>query len=128
MKSAGHDGRNSRAADAAASLDRIGAAVHEARTGPAAGAPPASSAQFLVALALLRELRGQIAAWEPDLIDAARNHGASWRRNRLPRSASPAGRLPNAVTCACAQAPRARRIPETSGWRPSATSVPPIAR
>jgi hypothetical protein len=78
MESAGHGGQSPPAADAAASLERIGAAVHEARTGPAAGAPPTSSAQFLVALALLRELRGQIAAWEPDLIDAARSHGASW--------------------------------------------------
>jgi hypothetical protein len=78
MESAGHGGQNPPAADAAASLERIGAAVRDARTGPAAGAPPISSAQFLVALALLRELRGQIAAWEPDLIDAARSHGASW--------------------------------------------------
>ncbi|HEV3169522.1 MAG TPA: HSP18 transcriptional regulator [Actinocrinis sp.] len=78
MESAGHDGQNPPTADAAASLERIGAAVRDARTGPAAGAPPTSSAQFLVALALLRELRGQIAAWEPDLIDAARSHGASW--------------------------------------------------
>lgn len=78
MEHAGHDAETPQAAHAAASLERIGAAVRDARTGPAAGAPPISSAQFLVALALLRELRGQIAAWEPDLIDAARSHGASW--------------------------------------------------
>ena len=78
MESAGHDAETPQAADAAASLERIGAAVRDARTGPAAGAAATSSAQFLVALALLRELRGQIAAWEPDLIDAARSHGASW--------------------------------------------------
>jgi len=78
MEHAGHDAETPQAAHAAASLERIGAAVRDARDGPAAGAPPISSAQFLVALVLLRELRGQIAAWEPDLIDAARSHGASW--------------------------------------------------
>lgn len=65
------------AQDAAASLERITAAVRDAHAKPAHGTAP-SSAQFLVALALLRELRGQIAGWEPDLIDAARSRGASW--------------------------------------------------
>src|SRR5579859_5313903 len=64
------------------SLKRIAVAVDHARRGcaPHPDPPPAGdgSAQFLVALALLRELRAQIAAWEPDLIDAARNRGASW--------------------------------------------------
>lgn len=78
MEHAGHDAQTPQAAHAAASLERIGAAVRDARDGPAAGTPATSSAQFLVALALLRQLRGQIAAWEPDLIDAARSHGASW--------------------------------------------------
>jgi hypothetical protein len=59
--------------DAADSLRRIAVAVSDARHGSAEG-----SAQFLSALALLRELRTQIAAWEPDLIDAARSGGASW--------------------------------------------------
>lgn len=61
------------------SLKRIAVAVDHARRGSAANPQPADgSAQFLAALALLRELRAQIAAWEPDLIDAARNRGASW--------------------------------------------------
>jgi len=78
MESADHRGEPPTAPDAAASLERIGAAMRDARTPPPAGASATGSAQFLIALALLRELRGQIAAWEPDLIDAARSHGASW--------------------------------------------------
>ena len=77
MESAAHGGEPPTAADAAASLKRISAAVRDAHS-PSEGSAAPSSAQFLVALALLRELRGQIAAWEPDLIDAARSHGASW--------------------------------------------------
>jgi hypothetical protein len=56
-------------------LARIGAAVDAARS---SGAGRISSAQFLVALALLRDLREHIAAWEPELIDAARSRGVSW--------------------------------------------------
>src|ERR1700736_4316686 len=56
-------------------LARIGAAVDAART---AGAAPVGSTQFLVALALLRDLREHIASWEPELIDAARSRGVSW--------------------------------------------------
>ena len=75
MENASHDAETPQAA---ASLERIGAAVRDARTGPAAGAAATDSAQFLAALALLRELRTQLTAWEPELIDAARSHGASW--------------------------------------------------
>jgi hypothetical protein len=65
--------------DAAADLEQIGSAVDSARAGERPGAaPPVGSAQFLVALALLRELREHLAGWEPELIDAARAHGASW--------------------------------------------------
>jgi len=78
MEAAGHRDLPPRAADAAASLERIRAAVRDAHTRPPANGSAPSSAQFLMALALLRELRGQIAGWEPDLIDAARSHGASW--------------------------------------------------
>ncbi len=60
---------------AARDLARIGAAVDAARD---AGTGGVSSAQFLVALALLRELREHLASWEPELIDAARSHGVSW--------------------------------------------------
>ena len=80
----------SSAVSVAAALERITAAVDDARD-PESG-PPASSgrhagsgrdagggpAEFLAALALLRELRALIAGWEPDLIDAARGRGASW--------------------------------------------------
>lgn len=89
---------------AAVSLDRVAAAVGEARTGASAdgaandvspGSPGASdspgspdapgggasaSRRFLTALALLRELRAELASWEPDLIDAARRQGASWEQ------------------------------------------------
>ncbi|MBS2961477.1 HSP18 transcriptional regulator [Actinocrinis puniceicyclus] len=73
--------------DPAESLERVAAAVKHARRAascePGRGeqASPETaggSAQFLAALALLRELRAQIASWEPDLIDAARGRGASW--------------------------------------------------
>jgi hypothetical protein len=66
--------------DPADSLKRIAVAVDHARRDDRADRPRAAdgSAQFLSALALLRELRAQIAAWEPDLIDAARSSGASW--------------------------------------------------
>ena len=80
METPGHRAEPAAATGAAASLERISAAVRDARAdqpGQAAG-DGQSSAQFLVALALLRELRAQIAAWEPDLIDAARDRGASW--------------------------------------------------
>jgi hypothetical protein len=60
--------------DAAAGIGRIEAAVGRAR----ASEPGPDSAQFLTALALLREVREQLAAWEPELIDAARANGASW--------------------------------------------------
>ena len=60
--------------DAASGLERIEAAVDTARSRPAGP----DSAQFLVALALLREMREQLAGWEPELIDAARASGASW--------------------------------------------------
>ncbi|HTJ69909.1 MAG TPA: HSP18 transcriptional regulator [Actinospica sp.] len=60
--------------EAAAGLERIEAAIDTARSEPAGP----DSAQFLVALALLRQVREQLAGWEPELIDAARANGASW--------------------------------------------------
>jgi len=59
-------------------LEHIGAAVNAAHTRPAPRVGGSGPVQFLAALALLRELRAQIATWEPDLIDAARAQGASW--------------------------------------------------
>jgi hypothetical protein len=68
-------GGDSGRTEAATGLRRIEAAVDSARAG--ASARP-DSAQFLVALALLRQMREQLAGWEPELIDAARASGASW--------------------------------------------------
>lgn len=57
----------------------ISAAAEAARQPtPSGSGPELTSTDFLSALAQLRELRAQIAAWEPDLIDAARHRGASW--------------------------------------------------
>ncbi|MEU8795758.1 type III effector protein [Streptomyces sp. NPDC048643] len=66
---------------AAAALDTISEAVRTARDGqtethPQAG--PASADQALAALLLLRELREELAGWEPGLIEAARAVGSSW--------------------------------------------------
>ncbi|MFG3497727.1 type III effector protein [Streptomyces sp. NPDC047928] len=72
---------------AAAALSAIDRAVRAAQ-----GAPPADAAsgqddpepeppgpeQALAALLLLREVRGQLAGWEPGLIETARAAGASW--------------------------------------------------
>jgi hypothetical protein len=63
---------------AATDLAQIGSAVSAARTTQPGTPPPINSTQFLVALALLRGLREHLAGWEPELIDAARAHGASW--------------------------------------------------
>ncbi|MFD6291643.1 type III effector protein [Streptomyces sp. NPDC060205] len=65
---------------AKAALDTIGEAVRTART--ARPEPPesgqATAEQALAALVLLRELREQLAGWEPGLIEAARAAGTSW--------------------------------------------------
>lgn len=61
--------------EVAAGLERIEEAVDSARSG-VSGEP--DSVQFLVALALLKQVREQLAGWEPELIDAARANGASW--------------------------------------------------
>ncbi|MFG3281265.1 type III effector protein [Streptomyces sp. NPDC048111] len=65
---------------AAAALHAIDEAVRTARTPQAAPPPdrPASSDEALAALLLLRELRDQLAGWEPGLIEAARAAGSSW--------------------------------------------------
>ncbi|MEU9061394.1 type III effector protein [Streptomyces sp. NPDC048430] len=69
-------------AAAAAALNAIDEAVQAART-PAPGPHPAEgeqadSQQAVAALLLLRELREQLAGWEPGLIEAARAAGTSW--------------------------------------------------
>ncbi|MFD3608100.1 type III effector protein [Streptomyces atroolivaceus] len=62
-------------------LSAIDEAVRAART-PASGSgaddEPASAEQALASLLLLRELRDQLAAWEPGLIETARAAGSSW--------------------------------------------------
>ncbi|MFD3356611.1 type III effector protein [Streptomyces fradiae] len=79
-------------AAAAAALSTIGEAVRAARDAPpaaggaapaAAGGPsgppePPAAEEALAALLLLREVRRQLADWEPALIEAARAAGVSW--------------------------------------------------
>ncbi|MEU8962370.1 MULTISPECIES: type III effector protein [unclassified Streptomyces] len=66
---------------AEAALNAINEAVHTAQTWQD-GAPVrdgrASAEQALAALLMLRELRDQLAGWEPGLIEAARAAGSSW--------------------------------------------------
>ncbi|MFF1510088.1 type III effector protein [Streptomyces sp. NPDC058326] len=65
---------------ALAALAAIDEAVRTARavTTPDAAAPHGSPEEALTALLLLRELREQLAEWEPGFIEAARDAGASW--------------------------------------------------
>ncbi|MBP2583165.1 hypothetical protein J3A78_003643 [Streptomyces sp. PvR006] len=64
---------------ALAALGAIDAAVRAARAATAPHTtPPDSPNEALAALLLLRELREQLAAWEPGFIEAARDAGASW--------------------------------------------------
>ena len=68
--------------DTRAALGQITQAMHAVHTSdgaPGAAAPaPLNANQVLSALTLLRELRTQIAGWEPELIEAARALGTSW--------------------------------------------------
>ncbi|WP_326584437.1 type III effector protein [Streptomyces sp. NBC_00481] len=66
---------------AAAALNTIHEALRTARTSDDGQRPepePAGSQQALAALLLLREVRDQLAEWEPGLIEEARHAGASW--------------------------------------------------
>ncbi|MEU3464307.1 type III effector protein [Streptomyces sp. NPDC006733] len=66
---------------AATALHQIHEAVlgaHAPRPEPHPRDEPAGCEQALAALLLLRELRAQLAGWEPALIEAARDAGASW--------------------------------------------------
>ena len=66
---------------AAAALTTINEAVRTAQNTqdpPATEGAQASSEQVLAALLMLRELRDQLAGWEPGLIEAARAAGSSW--------------------------------------------------
>ncbi|MEU1630693.1 type III effector protein [Streptomyces sp. NPDC020096] len=64
---------------AEAALRAIDEAVHAARTAPPGGASaPPGPEHALAVLLLLRDVRHQLADWEPGLIEAARAAGASW--------------------------------------------------
>ncbi|MEU1215543.1 type III effector protein [Streptomyces sp. NPDC005791] len=65
---------------AAAALNAIDEALRTARTAnrPEDQDGQAGADQALAALLLLRELRDQLAGWEPGLIEAARAAGSSW--------------------------------------------------
>ncbi|MER7198971.1 type III effector protein [Streptomyces sp. CB01635] len=65
---------------AAAALETINEAVHSAQNAqePSAHGEQVSSDEALAALLMLRELREQLAGWEPGLIEAARAAGTSW--------------------------------------------------
>ena len=66
---------------AEAALRAINEAVRSARTAPPgepATAGPPGPEQALAVLLLLRDIRHQLADWEPGLIEAARAAGASW--------------------------------------------------
>ncbi|MGW7045122.1 type III effector protein [Streptomyces avermitilis] len=66
---------------AAAALNTINEAVRTAQNTQAPPRPEggqASSEEALAALLMLRELREQLAGWEPGLIEAARAAGTSW--------------------------------------------------
>ncbi|MEV0114853.1 type III effector protein [Streptomyces sp. NPDC050844] len=66
---------------AAAALNAIDEALRTARTSRDGEHPEpgqTGSEQVLAALLLLREVRDQLAGWEPGLIEEAREAGASW--------------------------------------------------
>ncbi|MFF5789093.1 type III effector protein [Streptomyces sp. NPDC012693] len=64
---------------ALAALTAIDEAMRAARSATSPDSPgQGSSREALDGLLLLRELREQLAAWEPGLIEAARDAGASW--------------------------------------------------
>ncbi|MEU2337648.1 type III effector protein [Streptomyces sp. NPDC006654] len=65
---------------AAAALRSIDQALHVAHTAPDDEPPGTGPApeQVLASLLLLREVREQLAGWETDLIESAREAGASW--------------------------------------------------
>ncbi|MFE9565928.1 HSP18 transcriptional regulator [Streptomyces sp. NPDC006487] len=63
---------------AAAALDAISRAVHDARRAPAAPGPDGGPHPALAALVTLREIREELAGWESGLVETARDAGASW--------------------------------------------------
>ena len=61
---------------AAEALALVSAVLAAAQDGDGDGAPP--RADLVAALTALRELRDELASWEPALIAAARSAGVSW--------------------------------------------------
>ena len=59
--------------------ERVRRAVAGSRQ-PAAPPDAAAEVEILAALELLHALRDQLTGWEPQLIEAARDHGVSWQR------------------------------------------------
>ncbi|GAA2066982.1 DUF3156 family protein [Catenulispora yoronensis] len=59
-------------------LGAVTAARQPATSATASTGGPLTGPQVLSALMLLRELRTEMAGWEPELIDAARQLGTSW--------------------------------------------------
>ena len=60
--------------EAARSLARVAATLAATRRRP----PAADPAELVAALDTLRRLRAELAAWEPELVTAARDAGLSW--------------------------------------------------
>jgi hypothetical protein len=106
----------------ATALQAIAQAMRTART--AENASIDDPEQAIAALLLLREVREQLAGWEPGLIETAREAGASWADLATP-SASPAARPPSGATCACV--PVKRVPPRNSVCRPPAAGAPRTA-
>ncbi|MFP3988867.1 type III effector protein [Streptomyces sp. E11-3] len=63
---------------ALAALAAIDEAVRAARSATTPDTPSHSSSEEALTTLLLRELREQLAAWAPGLIETARDAGASW--------------------------------------------------
>jgi hypothetical protein len=76
MESADSDQEHPPPIDATQALESVTAIVHA--TDPRDSGPPPSAHQVTAALTLLRELRTELATWEPQLIAAARDLGVSW--------------------------------------------------
>ncbi|GDY69396.1 hypothetical protein SAV14893_087890 [Streptomyces avermitilis] len=106
----------------ATAIEAIAQAMRTAHTADVASTDDPQ--QAIAALLLLREVREQLARWEPQLIETARKAGASWADLAHP-SASPAARLPSAATCACV--PVKPAPPRNSAYRPPAADVPRTA-
>src|ERR1700743_2923826 len=74
------DGQSARP-DPSAAVVALSALLGEGRAGrtrEGGGAADGGGAALLQALVMLRDLRAELSAWEPELITAAREAGVSW--------------------------------------------------